>query len=463
MMSLWRPSLVRRMVLALLAAFFVVWCVLIGVDYLEYRNMAQRGTSLDLLARGIVDSLPEEDEVLAVALVRAADMQYNHLRKNGATADVGALQFVLARRDGTQVYFSSGVPPEVAISERLASDKAKFRTVEREHGRWRLMVAEPVIDDTVIVRLLGSELLFSMLIAFPLILIPLWLVVRRGLLPLRRLASEIEGRDPGDFSPLALRLQHAELQPLVTAFDCLLATARQGIERERAFVQDAAHELRTPLAVIDAQAHLLLRSSDPEQVADARRALERAVQRASHLIHQLLTLATLECGNRAGERQGDVVRIARDIVIAATSVATARDIEVLLESPESLELTLDISAFHSVLGNLLDNALSYCPSGSRVVITLCSANYEGRGGVKLSVVDNGPGVSDEEMPRLFERFYRGPRTVTAGSGLGLAIVQQAVKRLGGHLSVARGEKQRGLAVSVWWPNGECATAPALKQ
>jgi two-component system sensor histidine kinase QseC len=452
----WRPSLVRRLVLALLAAFFLVWCVLVGVDYLEYRNLTRHSAGLELLAGNIADSLPTGDEGQAIAVVRAAGMQYNRLRKIGAPADVGELLIVLERRDGTLLHALPGarglrIPSSAPYPERLFVDGREYRLAVRELDRWRLFVLEPVIDDTLIVRLLGGELLMPMLIAFPLVLLPLWLAVRRGLLPLHQLAIEIEGRNPDDFSPLSLRFEHAELQPLV-AFNHLLATAHRGIERERAFVQDAAHELRTPLAVVDAQAHLLSRSIDPDQQAEARLALERAVQRASHLVHQLLTLASLEGGNRPDEQEIDLVRIVRDMVISAAPTATTQGIEVSLESPERLDATLDTSAFHSVLGNLLDNALAYCPAGTRVTITLGPERDGEREGIRLSVVDNGPGVSDEEMPRLFERFYRGQGVLASGSGLGLAIVQQAVRRLGGQLAVARGEQGRGLAVSVWFPN-----------
>jgi signal transduction histidine kinase len=454
----WRPSLVRRVVVALLAAFLLVWGVLISIDYLEYRNGARRSAGLELLAGNIAESLPARDDGQATAVVRAAGMQYNRLRKIGAPAGVGELLLVLERRDGTLLHASPGargwrIPAAAPYPERQFINGQEHWSAVRESGGWRLLVLEPVIDDTLIVRLLGGELLLPLLIAFPLVLIPLWLAVRRGLRPLHQLAAQVEARDPGDFTPLSLRLEHAELQPLVTAFNHLLATARRGIERERAFVQDAAHELRTPLAVVDAQAHLLARSTDPAQRDEARQALERAVQRASHLVHQLLTLAALEGGNRRSERRGDLVGIARDIVIAATPTASAAAIEVALESPERLETMLDPSAFHSVLGNLLDNALAYCPTGSRVTITLALERDGARECLRLSVVDNGPGVSDEEMPRLFERFYRGLGVVAGGSGLGLAIVQQAVKCMDGRLSVARGEEGRGLAVTAWLPNG----------
>lgn len=456
MKAWWQPSLVRRVLFTLLAAFLLVWCVLIAVDYLDYRKGAHRRTGLEELAKNIAESLPEGETGAAVAVIKATEVQYNRLRKSSTIADVGDLLLRLDKRDGTPLYGPSaagglGIPGAAPYPESLTIGGHRYWSTVQESGEWRLQILEPVIDDTLIVRLLGGELLLPMLISFPLVLIPLWFAVRRGLWPLRRLVANIEARAPGNFTPLSLNLKYAELQPLVATFNHLLETSRQGIERERAFVQDAAHELRTPLAAVSAQAHLLLSTNDPAQQDQAGRALERTVQRASHLVHQLLTLAALEGGARRSEQRLDLVGFARDIVIAATPAANTKSIEVVLESSEQLNATLDTSAFHSVLGNLLDNALAYCPAGSLVTIGLKVEQDHGLEGIRLSVTDNGPGVPDEELPRLFERFFRGHGVATSGSGLGLPIVQQAASRMGGSLSVTCGPDGRGLAVSLWMP------------
>jgi len=447
-----QPSLARRVTLALMAAFLLVWCTLIAVDYLAYRQGAQHQAMLAQLARNIVDSLPSADSGQAVAVIKATEVQYNRLRKSSTTVDVGELLFRLDQRDGPPRYASPAVgSPGILGAEpypkKISLGSGTYWSAVQESADWRLQVLEPVIDDTLIVRLLGGELLQPLLIAFPLVLIPLWLAVRRGLLPLRRLVSRIERRDPADFTPLALNLKYAELQPLVNAFNQLLETSRQGIERERAFVQDAAHELRTPLAVVSAQAHLLAIADNRSQQAEAAQALNLAVQRASHLVHQLLTLAALEGGRPGGEQIVDLVEITRGILIAVSPTASAKGIEVALESPDQLKRLLDMPAFHSILGNLLDNALAYSPRGAMVIVGL---SVEATG-ICLTVVDNGPGVSTPDLARLCERFFRVPGSPSSGSGLGLPIVQQAVKRMNGRLVIAPNPAGQGLAVSVWIP------------
>lgn len=451
----WQPSLVRRVVFALLAAFLLVWCALVAVDYLAYRRGVEHREVLEQLTRNIAESLPADDAGQAVAAVKAAELQYNRLRQSSTSLEVGKLLFRLARQDGVPLYASvaagEGIPETTPGPVRVAVAGRDYWSAVQTAGNWRLQLLEPVIDDTLIVRLLGGDLLQPLLIAFPLVLLPLWLAVRRGLQPLRRLVGVIEARDPGDFRPLSLSLKYAELQPLLEAFNHLLATARQGIERERAFVQDAAHELRTPLAVVGAQAHLLANASDPAQQAQARQALERAVQRTSHLVHQLLTLAALEGASTGDGQRVDLVEITRDMLIAAAPAAAAKGIEIALDSPDQLDVTLDKSLFHSILGNLLDNALAYCPAGSLVSIGLRIEAGPKREGIRLVVSDNGPGIPDDELPRLCERFYRCSSASVSGSGLGLPIVQQAVSRLDGELSLNNGPEGRGLVVEVLMP------------
>ena len=452
MKNWWQPSLARRVLLTLMAAFLLVWCVLIAVDYLEYRRGLQPRTVLEQLAKNIVESLPAGDIAQAVAVIKATELQYNRLRQSSTTADVGQLLIRLAKRDGLSLYASSAIA-SLAMSGPLP-DQGKLEingrpywSTVQESGEWRLQLLEPVIDDTLIVRLLGGELLLPMLIAFPFVLLPLWFAVWRGLRPLRCLVDNIKAHEAGDFTPLVLSLRYAELQPLVNAFNHLLETARQGIERERAFVQDAAHELRTPLAVVSAQAYLLSNCSEPGARDEAALALERAVQRTSHLVHQLLTLAALEGESPHNQKELDLVEVARGILIAAAPRAATKDIEVALESPDELNVMLDSSAFHSILGNLLDNALAYCPAGSSVTVVLGRLDNE----IQLREIDNGPGISPDDQARLFERFFRGGGVTTNGSGLGLSIVQQAVKRMAGKLDLQNLPDRRGLIVSLRLP------------
>ena len=314
--------------------------------------------------------------------------------------------------------------------------------------QWRITLLAPTLTDPRVPRWLAGHLVEPLLISFPLVFIPLWLAVRRGLRPLRDLVDRVRARAPDDFSPLNLRLPHAELQPLELALEHLLTRAREGIARERAMVQDAAHELRTPLAVMTAQAHALAHAPDDGARQEARAALEGAVQRASHLVHQLMTLARLEGSASNRPQTVDLVAETRQIVIAAHALADRRHIDIELASPERLTATLDTMAFHSVLDNLLRNALVYGHEGGRVLVTLQTLPEA----LCLSVADNGPGIPETDRARVFDRFHRGGEALdTHGAGLGLAIVQQATTRMGGQVSLSAGLDGQGVNFEVCWP------------
>lgn len=242
--------------------------------------------------------------------------------------------------------------------------------VVHQSSHWRIRLMEPALTDAEAVWLIGRNLVQSMLIAFPLVLLPLWLAVRRGLRPLRALVQRVSDRAPADFSPLMLDLRYAELQPLEHAFNELLQQARHSIQSERGFVQDAAHELRTPLAVMAAQAHALAAEADPGRRAQARVALEHAIARASHLVHQLLTLARLESSPPPSRQATDLVELVQAALARAEPQALARRIDLGMEGPETLVAEVDAQVLLSALENLVQNALAYVQEGARVTVTL---------------------------------------------------------------------------------------------
>lgn len=444
------PSLARRVVAALLWAFLLVWCALVGIDYVSFKVAALDRQALRAAAQVLADSLNDAGDAEAALIVKATESQFNRSRRDLELDGIGELMFSLDVPDaGKVLYASRGLrgwtpPPDAGAGQPIPIAGQTYGLVRIETARWRLLVLEPVVSDGSLLRWLGRQQLQPMLLAFPLVLLPLVWAVRRGLLPLRDLAAHIASRDASDVSPLGMDLRYAELRPLVVAFDQLLARARQGIARERAFVQDAAHELRTPLAVVTAQAHALVGTSGPDARHEAKSALERAVARASHLVHQLLTLARVEGGSPHRARPVDLVEVTRQVLIAAAPAAAGRRMEVSLDSPDSLAVTIDVESFHSIVDNLVRNALAYCPPGARVEVQLTVQDPR----VRLAVRDDGPGIAAGDVLQLFERFHRGRDAPSPGSGLGLAIVRHAAQALGGSVALQSGIDGRGAGFVV---------------
>ncbi len=458
--ALRQPTLTRRVVAVLLGALALCFAVLVGIDWLALRLGGPEVRALPNYTQQLLDSLPlaPAPPEHALIVLRATEQQTNRSRLSSDVA-LGPLLFQLQAADGTPHYASPGWPadwhwPESPPADgRIRIHGLTYWAEQYHNPQWQLTVLEPQPDDGMALRSLGSELLLSFAIALPLVLLPLWWSVRRGLRPLRQLVHTVSQRAPDDASPLGLDLRYAELQPLVQSFEALLTKARTHIERERTLTQDAAHELRTPLAVISAQAHLVCAASQPEQRAQAQAALEHAVQRASHLVHQLLTLAALDQPQPRPPQRIDVAEAARRLLIAALPRADARHIELALLADEPVWANLEPLALDSILGNLLDNAIHYGHDGGRVELNVQILPTEGDAphALHLSVADDGPGIPQAEQARLFQRFERGRDVRARGSGLGLPIVAQAVQCLGGQLSLGPGLEGRGIAFHVRVP------------
>ncbi|CAM3845684.1 sensor histidine kinase [Paracidovorax anthurii] len=449
-----QASLQGRLLRVLLLAVGLVAGLLVAMDYLAFQSGIADRVAQRSAAEGLGEALADVDEPVAAAIVRATELQFNRSRRAAGLPDIEDLAFELQTIEGRQVYASGALKgqgalaPEQARQEVIHMRGHAYWPYLHETARWRVILYEPVVQDSLLLRWLGGGLLPSILVAVPLLMLPLWWAVRTGLAPLRRLVSALAKRDAAALMPLEVDLRYAELQPIVRAIDDLLARARQHVAQERALTNNTAHELRTPLAVIATHAHALATAPDAASADVARQGIQRGVQRTSHLVEQLLTLARLESSGvpRATESV-DLVAVCRQHLIDLTPLADARGIEMALVSPDQCQATVVLPAVHSVVDNLLRNALSHCPPGSHVEVQLLRQD----GQVRVVVLDDGPGMPAEERAQAFERFFRG-QGAGPGSGLGLAIVGEAARLLGGRVFL-EAQEGAGLRVTVEWRDG----------
>jgi len=450
-----QTSLQWRLLRVLLVAVVLAASVLVGVDYLAFRSNIHERVAQRSAAEALGEALADVDEPVAAAIVRATELQFNRSRRAAGLPDIEDLAFELQTPDGRPIYASAPLHGQPALTPQQARQSVlqvpghAYWPYLYETARWRVILLEPVVRDSLLLRWLGGGMLTSILVAVPLLMLPLWWAVRSGLAPLRRLVSALARRDAATLTPLQLDLRYAELQPIVGAIDSLLARARRHLEHERSLTHNTAHELRTPLAVLAAQAHALATATDAAAAEQARQGIARGVQRTSHLVEQLLTLAGLESPDTARPTQTiDLVVLCRQHLIDLTPLADARSIEMALESPDQCQATVMVPALHSILDNLLRNALNHCPPGSQVELLLAQQGAQYR----IEVHDNGPGMPAEERARAFERFFRG-QGAGPGSGLGLAIVHEAARLLGAQVVLAEGDGGHGLRVTVEWRAG----------
>jgi two-component system OmpR family sensor kinase len=308
-------------------------------------------------------------------------------------------------------------------------------------------VAQPVDvrDDQAEAAALAA--LLPALVLLPVLWIVIAIVIRTLLRPVRDLASAVSRRDTFSSEALSSQGLPKEVTPLVDEINRLLARQNEAAQRERHFVDDAAHALRTPLAALQLQADVLDGSPEPAERSARLADLRAGIQRASRLSQQLLSLARAESANKDPPRGANVDEALRQVhaFYATTEIAAVTTLD--LETRTQANVRGDSRDLLLIFSNLVDNALRYTQPGGRVEMRADTDEGE----VRVEVWDEGPGLPHSELTRVFERFYQTPGDSKAGSGLGLATVDAVVRRLGGRVALHNRADRSGLIARVVLP------------
>ncbi len=273
----------------------------------------------------------------------------------------------------------------------------------------------------------------------------LWWGVGRGLRPLLQLRNEVTRRSSLDLSPLPENSVVAEVRPLIRSFNGLMARLDESLILKRRFIADAAHQLRTPLAGLKAQADLARQLDDPFEIRHSLQQISSAANHAAHLANQLLLLARAEPGTQDSLVKVDLAALARETTEYWVQNALQKGIDLGFESAgEALFVTGNALLLGEMLNNLIDNALRYTQSGGQVTVRI--GQYQGK--IRLEVEDNGPGIPENERARVFERFYSVLGSDQKGCGLGLAIVREVADRHLADISLTAGLEGRGTLIKI---------------
>jgi two-component system sensor histidine kinase QseC len=341
-----------------------------------------------------------------------------------ASAPLGALDRLTGDRAET-----AGL---ATLGERLVG----YHDIAIGGYRWRLFMLHDSRDDLWIlvgeredvrgelVEKIALRSLLPDLLGLPLLALLVWLAVGWGLRPLASMVQLLKTRDPDNLDPLLLAPLPQELEPMAASLNRLLAQVTDLLEREKRFLADAAHELRTPLAVLRIHAQNALEARDPQERDAALRHLGSGVERATRVVTQLLTLARLEpSAAQLAMTELDLGTLLRDELAELTPLALNRHQELTLEIADGADTHLkgDAPSLATLLQNLVSNAVQYTPEGGQVQVRL-EAQPEN---LVLRVLDSGPGVPAELRGKLFERFVRHGEGI--GAGLGLSIVARVVE------------------------------------
>ena len=327
---------------------------------------------------------------------------------------------------------SSGTTPFQFSTQRLG-----FNTQYVKDKRWRVfsthnlkahiktVLAERYDTRNELGKRIALDDLYIMLLIFPLSGLLIWMVIGRGLNSLDSVAKELANREPNHLEPMNIGPLPEEIRPVIEELNQLFFRLKEAFERETRFAADAAHELRTPLAALKAQAQVALNTNDINEKNIALQKVIASVNRSTHIVQQLLTLSKLVPDQNAAQELDDVnlFNLTRDILAMLAPTAIEKHIELEYDyDPAEANACFpgNPTAISILVRNLVDNAIRYTPEYGHIKVRV----YQEKSNLILAVQDSGPGIPKALRSRVFERFFRELGNKSTGSGLGMAIVQQ---------------------------------------
>ena len=454
--TLRRPTLVRRLMMAQMLMLTVLWSL--AVAYVLFEGTGEASN----VSRGVLHAIISVADNLAgqpqrqEQSLRAIDEALREEFEMGQVPELAPR--ILVWREGKLVYKSPDAPsgirsagPEQMEVVYIKGQAWRSRSLVEGATRVTVLEAGGAWQFFITINSHGYYLL-PLLISLPFLLVPAWLSIRLAMRPWRKVAQEVAARGPQDLRPLAFKPPHGELAALVDNINALLQRVDASAARERSFIADATHELRTPLAAMRVNVEALQGQAHDARQQELLDGILNSGNRAARLVGQLLQLTRSEVPAGGGElpRRQALDTLLQDRLAALSGLAQAGDIELELQASVSLSVPGQRESLVSLIDNLVENAIKYSPRGSSVTVSL----HAERGQAVLHVADQGPGIAPALYERVFDRFFRAPQQVQPGSGLGLSIVASVVRQHGGTIQLHRGNGGLGLLVEVRLPLAE---------
>ena len=449
-----RPTLVRRLLFWQMLLLILVWSFSLMYSMTD-DNVGSEFPKLNhsyILLTEITEQLaddPDKQKQLIQRFDLALQQDYG--------GDIPGFAYRIMVWDGDRLLYQSPELPtdlryqQIEHFETLcsASDSSCWNAYTRQQPQSNIRV-------TFLASKLGGFLIYStihtknfyllpLITSLPLLLFPAWLTVYLGLRPLNKVIHEISQRGPGNLNDLSFRPKHKELATIVDNINILLQRLRTSNTRERSFIADAAHELRTPLAAIRIHVEALGQQIKDMRSTEFLTGILNSTQRATRLVSQLLNLMRNDVTDRVSICSIDLETLLQERLAILSNLAWQKNIELELLSEHSLFIDGYREGVISLIDNLVENAIKYSPPESTVTVGLQKAGNS----IELCVKDQGPGIPPELRERVFSRFFRAPDQTENGSGLGLAIVHAVVLQHQGTIELAnRHMDGGGLKVTV---------------
>ncbi|HCX18212.1 MAG TPA: histidine kinase, partial [Afipia sp.] len=339
-----------------------------------------------------------------------------------------------------------------------------LQTIKRGAEQWRILVrtrkdgsrvavGQPTANRDEVAQDSALRTIVPLGLLVPGLMLLIGIVIDRSLRPLSRLAERLDAKQSAHLEKLPTDGIPKELLPFVASINRLLDRIGTMFDKQRRFVADAAHELRSPITALSVQAENLERAGLSEDGRVRLDSLKAGIRRTAHLLEQLLALARYDADVDAEMPDSEFDRIVKEVVADLLPVAPERSIDLGFARIENVSVRGDPVALAMLVRNLIDNALRHTPAGGRVDVSL----FRQGEAVILQVVDTGPGILSAEIDRIFEPFFRGSRSRGDGTGLGLSIVRRIAERCHGSIRLENVGPPDGPGLSA------CVTFPAVSE
>lgn len=454
-------SFFMRTIVFQVMAILVLWGILLGwVKYLYYPDAEKYlDNQQRIVAQGIANILDKTDVTNNnySDIIKDIEIMYIDSIKNGMEDEIDYRPlFVVFDRNNQMLYASPAQDKPLVLPPSVLSGTISYANVKwhiagswSEKQKFRVIVGESFDNRTTIFGNPAESTAIPLLVILAAIIVTLLITAYFSLRPLRQIARTISDRKPGNLSPINVRAQYQEIRPVVLEINKLMTRIDAANQREKRFMADAAHELRTPIAAVLAQLHLLTQVADKTERQEIIGDIQLGLDRAASLSRQLIDLAKLESEDFPLKIEAvDIYAEISKCIAQHVPYAMEKNVELSLEGSENVMIDTDRHSLITIFTNLLENAIKYAPPGGRIEANIRSLSPLG---CYITLRDNGPGVSREYQKRLFERFYRVPGVQQTGSGLGLAIAKNLADKIGAQLRITEGLDERGIGFIIDLP------------
>lgn len=362
------------------------------------------------------------------------------------------LAFQIWDKEGNLVVKSYNAPLEPLTTEddgfnNIIIDEFDWRTFSllSSNQQYRCITAERIdVRNDLIVKI-SNDLFYMFIILVPALSLILYLSIDKGLKPLQRLAAQIDRRSGDNLELITRDYKYTEIITIKSALNQLLHRLEETLSREKRITSDAAHELRTPLAAIRLHTELAKSAKNQAQKNESLDQIIHGVDRTTHLVEQLLTLARLEPELLANDfAKVDLTALIIEECALLSPLAINKDIDISFDEIQIKPINGHEPSLRLLIRNLLTNAIAYTPAMGKIRISLSKQKQK----TTFIVEDSGPGISEQDRERVMERFYRAENHQTPGCGIGLSIVDRVVQMHKGSLALRKADSGQGLKVIV---------------